>query len=124
MAFGRILYKNADEVNFMRGLGKPGAIRVPFLPKDFYQAIMHYSAEEAAADQMDLRTAEERKALGDRLTGVQKELFKLVRAGEIRLLDSDEEWADKMEMILQMDRDKTLGSGYLHKYEILSVLRQ
>ncbi len=124
MAFGRLPYKEADRAGFLQGLGKPGAIKIPFLPKDFYQAIMHYSAEEAAADQMDLRTAEERKALGDRLTGVQKELFKLVRAGEIKLVNSDEEWAGKLDTILQMEGDKTLGTTYLHRHELFSVLRQ
>ncbi len=113
MAFGSKLFDINGGERRRPLVDNSGKVTVPYLHRDFYDRIMSYTPEMAAFDQMDIRSRNELKALGIRITEMQNQLRQLVSEGRIKLLDSKKEWEEARKMMLEMNKKGLLGMGYL-----------
>lgn len=94
-------------------IDEKGNANIPFLPMDFYNRVMEYSPEMAANDQKDIRSEAEVYALGARIREVQKQLKKLVDAGKLKLLKTEEEWKQAIEELKEMKMAHKLPENYI-----------
>ena len=113
LSFGPLLTSVRGHGQQKGFIDKMGRITIPFLPKDFYDSVMAYTPWMARYDQMDIRSQAEIEALGLRITETQRELTQLVSEGKVKLLNSEGEWEEARDEIIEMQRQRKLGNSYV-----------
>ena len=93
MSFGikNLTAMNGDETH-AKQLVEGKKISVPYLPKSYYDRIMAYTPEQAAHEQLDIRSKAEIASLQKRLMDVKTQLQKLYTQGRLQLLETEDQW--------------------------------
>ena len=98
-----------------------GLLSVPYLDKEFYDSLMAYEEEDAAHDQLDLRSPEEIESLKVRLRELKKSLGDRLKEGKLTLLQSDDQWDAVIPKLDSGYRKKEIGMGYPMLHRVLGM---
>ncbi len=90
-----------------------GKISVPFLPGDFYDRVMSFDAYSIFGTQKDILDTHQMAMLGRRVMQVQIELSQNVGNGNITLLNSERDWNEARDDIVNLQKEGKISKGYL-----------
>ncbi len=79
LTYAEILQYGSDGLNRMRNIELDGDLTLPFIDYDLYTRVMHITQEQINYEMCDILTKEERKALFDRIKGVQRAFEKRMK---------------------------------------------
>lgn len=96
MSFGVKTLKEMNKGANANALVQDGKISIPFLPKEFFNKIKSYASNpgQIEYEQLDIRSKEEIGSLQRRLLEVRSKLEQLEKSGQLKLLDTEEQWEE------------------------------
>ncbi|MCR5098725.1 MAG: hypothetical protein K6B14_07250 [Lachnospiraceae bacterium] len=115
MSFGTLEYGTYP--GKLYGLTSWSRCSMPFMDEAAYNMIVglkQTDIEQLCLEQMDIRSPQEILALKLRIVGLQQELIKRKRAGDITLLSDDSQWEGKLEEMQRLYGKDKIGPNYFH----------
>ena len=120
MSFGTLEY--GVYPNKMYGLTSWSKCAMPFIDESMYNTIVglkQSDIEQLCLEQMDIRSPEEILSLKLRILGLQTDLLKMKKSGQITLLSDDSQWEGKLDEMKRMYAEGRMGPNYFKHSNML-----